>query len=88
MNSLYYEWFNNKSYWFANNKNIDEYLCNKYLKDIENTKQILDFKEFYSKETLISCILLLDQITRHYKRLYNDIDIIKYSHDALSLIHI
>lgn len=83
MNSLYYEWFNNKSYWFANNKNIDEYLCNKYLKDIENTKQILNFKEFYSKETLISCILLLDQITRHYKRLYNDIDIIKYSHDSI-----
>ena len=83
MNNIYNEWFNNRSKWFANDKIIDEYLCNKYLKYINNTNKILEFKEFYSKETLISCILLLDQIPRHYKRLHEDINIIQYSYDAI-----
>lgn len=83
MNNLYHEWFSNTQYWFANNKIIDEYLCDKYLKNIQDTKQKYEFKEIYSKETLISCILLLDQIPRHYKRLYNDIDVDKYSRDAI-----
>ena len=91
MNNLYHDWFNNKSYWFQKNKDVDKYLCDKYLKYIENTKNIIEYKEFYSKETLISCILLLDQIPRHYKRLYGaegvEIDVDKYSEKATKLIN-
>lgn len=91
MNNLYHDWFNNKSYWFQKNKDVDKYLCDKYLKYIENTKNIIEYKEFYSKETLISCILLLDQIPRHYKRLYDtegvEIDVDKYSEKATKLIN-
>jgi len=83
MNKLYREWFSNTQYWFANNKIIDEYLCDKYFKHIHKTKQLYEYKEIYSKETLISCILLLDQIPRHYKRLGYDIDVDEYSHEAI-----
>ena len=82
MNTLYYEWFENPLYWFQHNKITDNYLCNKYLKQIEKTDKILEYKEIYSKETLISSVLLLDQIPRHYKRLGYDIDVDYYSEKA------
>jgi tRNA(Ile)-lysidine synthetase-like protein len=82
MNKLYYEWFSNPDYWFSKNKIIDEYLCNKYLRHIESTTQTYEYKEIYSKETLISSVILLDQIPRHYKRLGYEIDADEYSEKA------
>lgn len=82
MNNLYHEWFANPDYWFSKNKIIDNYLCSKYLKYIENTTQIYQYKEIYSKETLISSVILLDQIPRHYKRLGYEIDVDEYSEKA------
>ena len=85
MNNLYYEWFSNPDYWFSKNIITDNYLCNKYLKYIENTTQIYEYKEIYSKETLITSVILLDQIPRHYKRLGYDIDVDEYSEKAAKL---
>ena len=82
MNNIYYEWFSNPDYWFSKNKITDNYLCNKYLRYIENTTQKYEYKEIYSKETLISCVILLDQIPRHYKRLGYEIDVDEYSEKA------
>lgn len=82
MNNLYYEWFSNPDYWFSKNKITDNYLCNKYLRYIESTTQIYEYKEIYSKETLISNVILLDQIPRHYKRLGYEIDVDEYSEKA------
>ena len=82
MNNLYHEWFSNPEYWFSKNKITDNYLCNRYLKYIESTTQRYDYKEIYSKETLISCVILLDQIPRHYKRLGYEIDVDEYSEKA------
>lgn len=82
MNNLYHEWFGNPDYWFSKNKITDNYLCNKYLRYIESTKQIYEYKEIYSKETLISSVILLDQIPRHYKRLGYEIDVDEYSEKA------
>lgn len=82
MNNLYREWFSNPDYWFSKNKITDNYLCNKYLRYIENTTQTYEYKEIYSKETLISCVILLDQIPRHYKRLGYEIDVDEYSEKA------
>jgi len=85
MNNLYHEWFGNPDYWFSKNKITDNYLCNKYLRYIESTKQIYEYKEIYSKETLISSVILLDQIPRHYKRLGYEIDVDEYSEKAAKL---
>ena len=82
MNNIYYEWFSNPDYWFSKNKITDNYLCNKYLRYIESTTQKYEYKEIYSKETLISCVILLDQIPRHYKRLGYEIDVDEYSEKA------
>jgi len=82
MNKLYHEWFGNPDYWFSKNKINDNYLCCKYLRYIEKTKQLYEYKEIYSKETLISCVIILDQIPRHYKRLGNEIDVDYYSEKA------
>lgn len=82
MNNLYHEWFSNPDYWFSKNKITDNYLCNKYLRYIESTTQIYEYKEIYSKETLISSVILLDQIPRHYKRLGYEIDVDEYSEKA------
>lgn len=82
MNNIYHEWFGNPDYWFTKNKITDNYLCNKYLRYIESTTQKYEYKEIYSKETLISCVILLDQIPRHYKRLGYEIDVDEYSEKA------
>lgn len=71
LKELYKEWFENKSYWFSKNSKIDVYLCDKYIHYINNINNILKFK-IYDKNLLISCIILLDQLPRHYKRVYND----------------
>jgi len=82
MNNLYHEWFRNPNYWFSKNKITDNYLCNKYLRYIESTTQKYEYKEIYSKETLISSVILLDQIPRHYKRLGYEIEVDEYSEKA------
>lgn len=84
---LYDEWFNNKNYWFSKDIAIDTYLCNKYMRYIDETNEI--YNNYlngikYDKKTLISCVLLLDQIPRHYKRVYeNEIDVSQYSQYAI-----
>jgi len=78
---LYHEWFQNKSFWFEKNQEIDIYLSNKYFPSIENKFNInLDL----TKENLsvqIGIILAYDQIPRHYNRIH-PIDVSKYSEVA------
>lgn len=91
---LYDEWFNNKNYWFSKDITIDTYLCDKYMKYINITNVI--YENYlngvkYDKKTLISCVLLLDQIPRHYKRVLennedeedDNIDVFRYSMKAI-----
>jgi tRNA(Ile)-lysidine synthetase-like protein len=84
---LYDEWFSNNKYWFSKEFSIDTYLCDKYLKYIIDTTVIYNNTLngiIYDKKTLISCVLLLDQIPRHYKRINeNSIDVSRYSHKAI-----
>ena len=35
--NLYYEWFDNKDWWFSNNNKVDVYLCDKYFGYINST---------------------------------------------------
>ena len=89
LRELYDEWFSNKDYWFSKNSKIDVYLCDKYYKYIEITENIYEnYKNnlcHYEDKTIIACIILLDQITRHYKRVYdNNIDVIEYSQKAIN----
>lgn len=87
---LYDEWFSNKHYWFSKEISIDKYLCDKYFKYITDTKAIyINYLNGikYDKKTIISCVLLLDQIPRHYKRVNenneNYIDVSQCSHKAI-----
>jgi tRNA(Ile)-lysidine synthetase-like protein len=78
LNELYKEWFSNKYYWFSNNSQIDTYLCDKYI-------NLLEYKYNYdnfSKNELISLIIVYDQLPRHYIRVYNNLDINFYSKKA------
>ena len=87
--NLYYEWFDNKDWWFSNNNKIDVYLCDKYFGFINSTliiyKEYSNIYNIYNNKIIIGCIILLDQITRHYKRVYdNNIDVIEYSQKAIN----
>ena len=86
--NLYYEWFDNKDWWFSNNNKVDVYLCDKYFGYINSTFNIYNeysnIYNIYNNKIIIGCIILLDQITRHYKRVYdNNIDVFKYSQKAI-----
>lgn len=88
LNELYLDWFNNKDWWFSKNEKVDTYLSDKYIyyiNDIINIKQLINrFK--YNKNVLISCVILLDQISRHHKRVYdNNYNIIYYSKVAAKI---
>ena len=93
LNELYDEWFSNKDYWFSKNSKIDVYLCDKYYKYIEITNNIYEnYKNniySYDDKTIIACIILLDQISRHFKRVYDaNIDIIESSRKAINFSNI
>ena len=90
---LYYEWFDNKDWWFSKNNKIDVYLCDKYYKYIEISYDIYDeyCKDInnHTNKVIIACIILLDQITRHYKRVYDDtLDIMEYTKKAVNISNI
>jgi len=87
---LYDEWFSNRDYWFSKNSKIDVYLCDKYYKYIDITHNIYDnYKNNlcdYEDKTIIACIILLDQISRHFKRVYDvNIDVLEFSRKATHL---
>jgi tRNA(Ile)-lysidine synthetase-like protein len=91
--NLYDEWFNNKDWWFSKNSKIDVYLCDKYYNYIEDAYNI--YEEYckdinkHKNKLIIACIILLDQITRHYKRVYDDkLDIVKYTKIAVNISNI
>jgi len=91
--NLYDEWFNNKDWWFSKNNKIDVYLCDKYYKYIEISYDIYDeyCKDInnHTNKVIIACIILLDQITRHYKRVYDDtLDIMEYTKKAVNISNI
>ena len=93
LNELYDEWYHNKNYWFSKNSKIDTYLCDKYYKYIESTKDIYEnYKNdpnAYDNKIIISCIILLDQISRHFKRVYDsNINTIEYSKKAVNFSNI
>ena len=93
LNELYDEWFSNRDYWFSKNSKIDVYLCDKYYKYIEITKNIYEnYKNnlySYDDKTIIACIILLDQISRHFKRVYDtNIDIVEFSRKAINFSNI
>lgn len=69
---LYNDWFNNDTYWFNKIEKNDIYLSDKYFKYIIDVDNIYDNYNEYDKKILISCIIILDQIPRHYKRIYNN----------------
>ena len=93
LRELYDEWFGNKDYWFSKNSKIDVYLCDKYYKYIEITENIYEnYKNnqyYYEDKTIIACIVLSDQISRHFKRVYDtNIDIIEFSRKAINFSNI
>jgi tRNA(Ile)-lysidine synthetase-like protein len=93
LNELYDEWFSNRDYWFSKNSKIDVYLCDKYYKYIEITNNIYEnYKNnlcYYEDKTIIACIILLDQISRHFKRVYDtNIDIVEFSRKAINFSNI
>lgn len=69
---LYDEWFNNNVFWFSKNHKNDIYLSEKYFKYIIDVDYIHENYKKYDTKILISCIIILDQIPRHYKRIYNN----------------
>ena len=78
---LYYEWFQNKSFWFEKNPENDIYLSNKYFPLVENK---FDTNIDLTKEEIsvqIGIILAYDQIPRHHNRIH-PIDVNKYSEVA------
>lgn len=79
LSELYYDWFANKTYWFDKNSINDIYLVEKYYKYINAINP-----ENNLKQELIGAIILLDQIPRHYKRIYNNkLNVDKYSKKAI-----
>ncbi len=93
LRELYDEWFSNKDYWFSKNSKIDVYLCDKYYKYIEITENIYEnYKNnlcHYEDKIIIACIILLDQISRHFKRVYDtNIDIVEFSRKAINFSNI
>lgn len=90
---LYEEWFTNKDWWFSKNNKNDVYLCDKYYKYIIDVYRICEqynnFCVIDDNRIIIACIIMLDQIPRHYARVYCDkIDIIEYSKKAVTFSNI
>jgi len=67
---LYDNWFSNKDYWFSKNEEYDIFVSDKYFQHI-NIVDKIDINNS-DKNLLIACIILLDQISRHYKRAYRE----------------
>ncbi len=93
LNELYDEWFSNRDYWFSKNSKIDVYLCDKYYKYIESASYIYEsYKKnplYFDNKTIIAYIILLDQISRHFKRVYDtNIDIVEFSRKAVNFSNI
>lgn len=93
LRELYDEWFSNRDYWFSKNSKIDVYLCDKYYKYIDITEIIYDnYKNnlyHYEDNIIIACIILLDQISRHFKRVYDaNIDVVEFSKKATNFSNI
>ena len=94
--NLYHEWLNNKDWWFSKNSQIDFYLCDKYyryLRDAHNIYEEYSKSSYnydnYDNKVIIACIILFDQITRHYKRAYDDsLDVIEYTRKAVQFSNI
>lgn len=95
LNELYDEWFSNRDFWFSKNSKIDVYLCDKYYKNLDMTDIInitdniydnySNNKYLYENKTIIACIILLDQISRHFKRVYDsNCNIIEFSRKAVN----
>ena len=68
-------WFANSQNWFANNKSFDKKICHLYA-DLYHPEKLTTFHymlvdSFYSPplKTIISCILVCDQLVRHMERL-------------------
>ena len=79
LKELYYEWFDNKHYWFNKDIEIDKYLCDKYFR-LLNEDHI-----YISKTELLGAIILYDQLPRHFCRAYYTIDVTNYSQKATIL---
>lgn len=69
---LYNDWFENDTYWFSKIEMNDKYLSDKYFKYVIDVDYIYNNYIKYDRKILISCIIILDQIPRHYKRIYNN----------------
>jgi tRNA(Ile)-lysidine synthetase-like protein len=80
LKELYYDWFDNKHYWFSKDIKIDKYLCDKYIELLNN-----NFNYISSKIELLASIILYDQLPRHFCRVYHTIDINYYSQKATIL---
>jgi|UniRef100_A0A6C0JNT1 tRNA(Ile)-lysidine synthetase-like protein len=81
---LYNDWFNNKDWWFSKNEKVDTYLSDKYIGIIKDDEKF-DITKYDSKIQL-ACVILLDQIPRHYKRIYNNnYDVFNYSKKATTI---
>jgi len=90
--NLYYEWLDNKEWWFSKNSQIDVYLCDKYYRYLCYACNIYEeYSKYgnYDNKVIIACIILLDQVTRHYKRVYDDsLDVIEYTRKAVGFSNI
>jgi len=91
--NLYHEWLNNKDWWFSKNSQIDFYLCDKYYRYLRDAHNIYEeyskSSDNYDNKVIIACIILFDQITRHYKRAYDDsLDVIEYTRKAVQFSNI
>ena len=90
--NLYYEWLDNKEWWFSKNSQIDVYLCDKYYRYLCYACNIYEeYSKYgnYDNKVIIACIILLDQVTRHYKRAYDDsFDVMEYTRKAVGFSNI
>ena len=91
--NLYYEWLNNKEWWFSKNSQIDVYLSDKYYRYLYDVCNIYEnytnHNNIFDNKIIIACIILLDQVTRHYKRVYDDsLDVMEYTKKAVGFSNI
>ena len=82
---LYSEWFDNKSYWFAENPEIDKYLSEKYFGLIREIHEYNDELCHENVQVLLGAIIAFDQIPRHYKRIDQNIDCMLYTQIAVKI---
>ena len=73
MDSFVTEFLNNRSFWFANNRQYDEYLTNKYEHALD-----ADISMNMSNDELLYSIILFDQLPRHVFRNTSSNHIIEY----------